>query len=261
MMGMTAGTIWTGRVMSLISPMFPPQVDAQTAPAPPKAHAIQVAPRVTAKSVYTMSAKPVWDVGGLKDSPEDEFQSHDEAVQGVMLANGGLAVIDVSKVRIFDATTKQHAVVGRFWHGPNEFAQLYFICKTRGDTLVVWDQHQRNSVIAPKGTIVRQWKSATTGAIRSVCFDDGTIILERSGRSADGSPARLLSRSDLLGRMVRDLGAYPATQVLTTRPAAVVLRRLKNTFFIANAKTLNIQRYALDGQLLSVLRLNEKRKP
>ena len=63
----------------------------------------------------------------------------------------GLAVIDKHKVRIFDATGKERAVVGRFGHGPNEFAQLDYLCASRGDTLVVWDQNYRSTIISPTG--------------------------------------------------------------------------------------------------------------
>lgn len=232
-----------------------PQLSAQ---AESGAKEIRVAPLATAKGVFKLSANPLWEIGGLQDNEEDEFDHKNSSVRTVRLASGGLAVIDVNKVRIFDARRKQHAVTGRFGHGPNEFAQIDGICRTRGDTIVVVDQNFRNTVIAPNGTIVRQWPTETHGSLTGVCFNDGTFLVSKLavGNSAPGS--RVLSRVDLSGTLVKSLGVFSTTLYGTTRTAPVILSRAGSTFYIADAKTLHIQQFDMNGKLLNVLKLDEK---
>jgi len=241
--------------MALVSPAH-----AQTVESSPPPRVIQVAPRATSKGVYTMSTKPVWDIGGLNDSEEDEFDHKNSSVRAVMLASGGLAVIDVNKVRLFDARRIQFAVVGRFGHGPNEFAQIDELCRMRGDTIVVVDQNFRLTVISPRSTIVRQWPTEAHGSLAGSCFDDGTLLLSKRSPGTAAQASRMLSRVDLTGKVVRALGAFPTTLYGTTRVSPVILSRADSSFFIADSKTLEIRRYSKDGLLFSVLKLNEKQE-
>jgi len=195
------GWIW------LCSAMLMPSV-AQSASGQVKV--IQVAPRATVKGAFTMGAKPVFDVGGIQDNPEDEFDHKNGYLRAVTLSDGGLAVIDRVKVRLFDARGTQRAVVGALGRGPNEFVELNLHCRTRGDTVVVHDGNARVSVISPTGKIVRQIPDAAKGQLgRNGCFDNGTVLLQKAGSGGTENPTVLVNVVDLNGMTVQSLGEAP----------------------------------------------------
>ncbi|MEO7360185.1 MAG: hypothetical protein ABI120_07640, partial [Gemmatimonadaceae bacterium] len=171
---------------------------------------IQVAPRATVKGLFTMAAKPVFDVGGIQDNPDDEFDHKNGYLRAVLLGDGGLAVIDRVKVRLFDARGKQRAVVGTYGRGPNEFVELNVHCRTRGDTVVVHDGNARVSVISPAGKIVRQIPDAAKGQLgRNGCFANGMVLLQKAGGGGTENPTVLVSVVDLNGLTARSLGEAP----------------------------------------------------
>ena len=83
-------------------------------------------------------------------------------------------------------------------------------------------------------------------------------MLHGPSTRSGGKSSRKLSRSDLTGKVVKALGAFPTTFYGTTRMAEVTVSGTRRTFFVADPTTLDIPRYDKDGRLLSVLHLNEK---
>lgn len=213
---------------------------AQSAPA--VSRVIEVAPRSTVKGVFTMSAKPVFDVGGIQNNPEDEFDHNNGYLRAVTLSDGGLAVIDRVKVRFFDARGKQRAVVGTFGHGPNEFAEIFLHCRTRGDTVVVVDQNARFTVISPAGKIVRQVPQAVSGRLgRNGCFDSGTLLMQTAGSGGADDPTVVLSVVDLKGAPVKSLGEVP-TESYRARLRTPVHSFVQGAFVVvADSRTTDIR--------------------
>ena len=198
-------------------------VVAQSASASSKV--IQIASRATVTGVFTMGAKPVFDVGGVQDIPDNEFDHINGYLRAVTLGDGGIAVIDRVKVRLLDVRGKQRVVVGSFGHRPNEFAELIVHCRTRGDTVIVHDQNARATVISPAGKIVRQIPDAASGQRRrNACFDNGTVVLQKTGSGGTENPTVLLSVVDVKGAIVKSLGEAP------TKSYRARLRTPVNTF-------------------------------
>jgi hypothetical protein len=135
--------------------------------------------RATWPVTHRLAARPVYAVGGLEDDPFNEFDHNQGFLRGVRLGDGGLAVIDEHRVHIFDAQGRRVRVMGVKGRGPREFLYLTSICRTRGDTVVVGDSHNRRlTVLHPSGAFVRTIRQDERGSLpNEACFDDGTIML------------------------------------------------------------------------------------
>jgi hypothetical protein len=137
--------------------------------------------RMTAPVKFVLSEKPVLEVGGLEDDLTKEFNQRQGYLRGVLLSMGDLAVIDVNRVHLFDATGKRKVITGREGSGPGEFRYLTSICRTRGDTIVVSDnRNRRTTILDGNGAFVRSIPQPD-GASPPFegCLADGTFLLEK----------------------------------------------------------------------------------
>lgn len=228
---------------------------AQSAPA--TSRVIDVPPRSTVRGVFTMSATPVLDVGGIQDNPADEFDHVNGYLRAITLSDGGLAVIDRVKVRFFDVRGKQRAVVGSYGHGPNEFAEIFLHCRTRGDTVVVVDQNARFTVISPAGKIVRQVPQAVSGRLgRHGCFDNGSLLMVKAGSGPADDPTVVLNVVDLKGVTLKSLGEAP-TESYRARIRTPVHTLVQGMFVIVADSRVNEIRQLGDARAVT-LRLADK---
>lgn len=135
-----------------------------------------------APETFHFDPSPILDVGGLEDEPDLEFKSNQGYLRGVPLSNGTLAVTDEWRLQFFDRQGKRLGVLGTSGAGPGEFRYIIGICRTRGDTLLVYDsRNARNAVISPTRSVVRTFPAGDNGALTfSSCFDDGTVVLSHS---------------------------------------------------------------------------------
>lgn len=131
---------------------------------------------------FTLGDKPLIVVGGTESNPDEEFDQTQGYLRGIRLSNGGLAVIDVSRVHYFDANGKRTRIVGRKRPAPGEFFYLTSICRTRGDALLVNDEHDdRVTVLDGSGGVVRTFFRKDNGSAPfNFCLGDGTFVLERA---------------------------------------------------------------------------------
>jgi hypothetical protein len=135
--------------------------------------------RTTMPVALRIAERPVLEVGGLHDDPDLEFESNQGYLRGVVLSNGGLAAIDVSRVKYFDRTGKLVKIAGRLGDGPGEFRYLTSICRTRGDTLVVGDR-SRLGVLDGSGAVVGHHPSRPKHLPFEGCFADGSVLLSQT---------------------------------------------------------------------------------
>lgn len=135
-----------------------------------------------APETFRFNPSPILDVGGLDDDPDLEFKSNQGYLRGVFLSNGTLAVTDEWRLQFFDRQGKRLGILGTRGAGPEDFRYIMGICRTRGDTLLVYDsRNARNVVISPARTVVRTWPGGTNGSLTfSSCFEDGTVVLSHS---------------------------------------------------------------------------------
>jgi hypothetical protein len=168
----------------------------------------------SAKEAFTFGATPTYRVGGLEEVPEQEFKSNQGYLRGAFLSDGRFVVTDESRIHFFDAQAKRIGILGRQGAGPEDFRYLIGICRTRGDTLAVYDSHNaRNAIISPAMKVVRTFPAKPGGQLLfSSCFDDGTLVLTESDYDrATGTRTTRYSRARLDGTV--------ANPLLTTSPA------------------------------------------
>lgn len=178
---------------------------------------VENAARMSAPVRFVLSEKPVLEVGGLEDDPAKEFNQRNGYLRGVMLSDGGLAVIDMNRVHFFDAAGKRKVISGRAGSGPGEFQYITSICRTHGDTVLVSDNRTRRvSVLDGAGTFVRAIP-VTDGSAPPFqgCLDDGTFLLDKLNLipGPNGTPAGLthvVTRWRLDGAFVDTIGTFDA---------------------------------------------------
>jgi hypothetical protein len=215
---------------------------------------VQHPARYGSAPTFTLDSVPVRDIGGLKERAEDEFDHLNGLLHAVVLENGGLAVIDNSRVRLYDAAGAQIAVVGRAGRGPGEFTGLTQLCRFAGDSLLVLDQLRRLAVISPRGEIVRERTLEEIGIASSGCFHDGSFLTQpfdrNAGREVQSAPA---VRTLTDGSVVDTVGTLPRFG-LRGVAEYVRLHARGAHLYVSDPRTSEVRRYAPDGSLELVLR-------
>ena len=207
---------------------------------------------------FRIADKPSFEVGGLELNPDEEFDHKQGYLRGVRLSNGGFAVIDVSRVHHFDARGKRVRIVGKKGQGPEEFLYLTSICRTRGDTLIVYDSHNRRlSVLDGSGRFLRTILQGDNGsASPDFCFDDGTFLLERMDQLGELRRKRVTRlRTD--GTIRNVVGTFPLLfDVISMTPTAITASG--NALYYGNPFTSEIRVHDSSGTLRRIIRTADK---
>jgi hypothetical protein len=218
-------------------------------------------PLLTSRVGFELGAKPRIDMGGLEDVVENEFKPSQGYLRAVELSDGGWAVIDETRMHLFDRSGKRLRIVGRAGRGPEEFTYLMAICRTRGDTLLLSDGNvRRMAVLTGTGSFVRTFLQDTLGSPPfDGCFSDGTAILTRRLPSAPGTlgPSRV-NRIRLDGSPVGTLFDFASPFDMVTQ-AAVELVAAQDRLIVADGPSGEIRIHALTGRLVSILRASDER--
>jgi hypothetical protein len=166
---------------------------------------IENSARKDAPVLFRLGETPLMEVGGRESNRSDEFEHNQGYLRGVRLSQGGLAVIDVSRVHYFDPNGRRIRIVGQ---GPQRFQYMTSICRTRGDTLVVSDQGMI-SFLDGRGEVFLTVPRGDIGSAPfSFCLDDGTFVLEQYDGVVGPRQHRLTRlRSD--GSIVNVVGTFP----------------------------------------------------
>jgi hypothetical protein len=207
---------------------------------------------------FTLGDKPLLEVGGTEANRGDEFDHSQGYLRGVRLSNGGLAVIDVSRVHFFDATGKRLRIVGRMGVGPEQFQYIMAICRTRGDTLIVDDSHNRRlSVMDGDGRVVRSIIRENSNPPFSFCLDDGTFILLQSIGDMNARQYRI-TRLHNNGSIVNVVGTVdlPALDFVTM--VSPTFAASGNAVYQADPFKSEIREYDSSGTLRRVVRTADK---
>ncbi|MBL0172717.1 MAG: hypothetical protein IPP90_18815 [Gemmatimonadaceae bacterium] len=213
--------------------------------------------RATARVLYTLGPVARFDVGGLEQNPDMEFNPNQGYLRGAWLSNQGLAVIDEVRVHVFDSKGKRLTIAGRKGKGPEEFTYITSICRTRCDTLVVNDANSRRvAVLTGAGSAVRTFPQDSLGSPPfSGCFDDGTVVLNKSLNSAPGMPATMrLTRVRVDGTPVNRIGDFDAgTFDMVTQSAPTVVVSGQRMYW-GDPRTSEVRVFSATGKLLSIVR-------
>lgn len=218
---------------------------------------VENASRAKAPEVFKLGSSAWLDVGGLETDPDVEFNPSQGYLRGAFLSDGGLAVIDVVRLHLFDKSGKRLKIVGRQGKGPEEFTYITSICRTRRDTLVISDQNARRvAVRAGDGTAVRTFLQDTLGSPSfSSCLDDGTIVLSKMNSSKPGSPStRRLTRVRLDGSIVNVIGEFDAgTFDMVTQSSPTVAAQGQSIYW-GDPRSSEVRIYNAAGKLTRIVR-------
>lgn len=219
---------------------------------------VENGPRASAPVTFRLASKPRLEVGGLEADPDLEFDHNQGYLRAALLPDGGLAVIDVWRVHFFSANGTRRAVVGRKGAGPNEFRYLMGICRTRGDTLVVYDSHnKRVTLLTSAGRVASAFQvepNWSTGF--DSCYADGTLHFSRMVPAAatDSVQPVELFRTRLDGSKVgRDLSFTSRKFDMITSSGAIYTAGGAHLLYV-DARDNQIRLYDAQGKLARIVR-------
>lgn len=220
-------------------------------------HIVENPSRAKAPVVFTLGATARFDVGGLEQNPDDEFNPRQGYLRGAWLSGGGLAVIDVVRIHYFDKAAKRLRIAGRQGKGPEEFTYVTSICSTRGDSIIVNDQNShRMAVLTGAGAAVRTFLQDSIGSPPfDGCFDDGTVLFQKSMMSAPGTPVTMrLTRVRLDGTIANPIGDFGAgTFDMVTQVSATAVARGQRVYW-GIPQTSEVRILSAAGKLVGIVR-------
>jgi hypothetical protein len=179
-------------------------------------------PQWTARTAWTLAAKPVLSIGGGED-PAYKFARAGTATR---LSDGRIVVGERADVhlRIYDSTGKHLKTVGKRGGQAGEFTDIGIISRMTGDTLAV-ESMQYTSIFSPSGDFVRKvtYGPFEPGLLQTPFtavlgrFDDGSAVVGDlpQGRRGGRGAARWVDSSTLLlvdarGALIREIDRVPS---------------------------------------------------
>ena len=211
----------------------------------------------TAKEAFVFQPNPSYRVGGLEDVPEQEFKSNQGYLRGAFLSDGRLAVTDEWRIHFFDRQAKRIGIFGRQGAGPEDFRYIIGICRTRGDTIAVYDSHNaRNVVISPAMKVVRTFPDGALGQLGfSSCFDDGTVVLSQSDFDrTTGTRTTRYVRARLDGTLANPLLTTPPAVFDMVASAEEGVATAGQRFYQSPAGSAQITAYTTNGRPVVIIR-------
>jgi len=177
---------------------------------------------------WRLSPEPTLDIGVMDGEMVNQFF---DLAGAVRMSDGRLAAGDggSEEIRFFDAAGEFLNVTGGKGGGPGEFQDLFFLRKTRGDSLIAYDwRNRRLSVLDPYGVFSRSFEFTvltTAGGFPVVIepFPDGDLLLVTDMFATSGEPVPGAKRDSAVyylinpeGETVETLGAYPGGESYET---------------------------------------------
>jgi hypothetical protein len=210
---------------------------------------------------FRLGTQPTLDVGGLDADPELEFNAQRGELWAVPLRNGGLAVLDITRVQLFSRTGARERVIGRAGGGPDEFRALHSGCGLAGDTLVITDgQLSRIVTLSPDGAFLQRTQHDDARAVqRHPCFEDGTLLVKLTVARRDGAEdvelVRLHPDGTLVNRIARRTNV-PSRDMVTH--AGVSLAASGRLAYFGDGASSDIHVFGHQGGLVRIIRTRDR---
>lgn len=212
----------------------------------------------SAPEVFTLG-RVLLDVGGLEDDPANEFDARNGYLKGVILSDGSLAAIDVSRIQFFDGQGRRQRIVGGAGRGPEEFDNLTDICRTGGDSLIaVHTRSRRISVLTHSGDFVRSTTIPFPGVYPVGCIaSDEVLLLEWNRERASHASLTVLQGMRTDGSERWPIGTIPgpiADLITGTEVRAVAAHGL---IYGGDPGQPEVRMWDRSGNLVRVIRTEE----
>ena len=197
------------------------------------------------------------DLGGLRDNPNDEFDSRNPFLAAARLSTGALVVNDYAQLKFFSSAGRFVRAAGRAGSGPGEFHQIREICIIHGDTILTidgsngqltfWDSSGRHISTYTRPGFVPQ----------RGCLRDGTVVVRAPPTRTQGTlgitAEYTIRRRD--GSVVQSLGELPAPLYIPPvfwEPTVLVAN---NLVYVAPATSFEVSIRDTLGHNLRVIRV------
>ncbi len=205
-----------------------------------------------------------WQVGGLKENPDDELVSGKAILAVAAMPDNRYVTASEHRLRLFDSTGREVWRQQNKGAGPGEFGWIYQLCAVGADEVLVWDTDLYRYSLLQVGTgrvsdLSGPYFSTSTPA----CSRDGWFIVGK----ADGVPDTSLVRfeHDVFDRTGSALGsidggtapAHPVVGVLVPVSVGVV----DSLIFRADPETGIIAVFTLSGDTLRRLQWRDRSIP
>jgi hypothetical protein len=215
---------------------------------------IENGPRRGAPIAFRLADTPAFDLGGLKDNPDDEFDPHFPYLRDVELSDGTHVVPDGVHLRFYDRSGKQLRVVGRQGHGPHEFQQIASVCRTRGDTLVVNDpSNARTEILDHVGNFVGEIPTGPSDRLDDACLGDGSFVVSEYHRG-DAEHSTVVVRRRLDGTEVDTFGAFGRLPFSIYLLQDYSFAATSDRLYIGDPEKSEVRAFDPNGKLVTIVR-------
>jgi hypothetical protein len=206
---------------------------------------------------YTVIPRPIVDIGGLTDDPDNELRET-AIVSITRLQQGELAVANEYKLQIHDGAGRWLRTLGRQGEGPREFRQaIYEVCPGAGRQFVAVEAGPSRMALFPDPETLAATVRYDGRATEDGCLHDGTLVvqLERTDQTPQEWPAYVVA--DFHGKVLRELGRFPAYGYnrFFERRAHVVGGR--GRVIVGDGSAFEYRQYDLTGRLVRIVRTDD----
>lgn len=234
---------------------------------------------------WELSTEPTLDLGVMDGDPPYQFY---QIAGTVRFPDGRIGVADSGsrEVRFFGPDGSfQGATIGK-GSGPGEFEDIFFLRRTRGDSLLAYDwRNRRVSVMDSHGRFARSFEFTvltTTGGFPVVAepFRNGDLLLGTDMFSTSTEPVFGAKRDSALYYVIRpdgqtrhELGSFPGGESYETNDGGnwvgggLVFGRFGQAavsgdgFFYGKSDSYEIEFRNGEGDLLRLIRLEHENLP
>jgi hypothetical protein len=228
---------------------------------------------------WRLAESPALDIGVVEGDEEYQFFQVTGALE---LSDGRIVVANAGtgELRFFDASGSFISSSGRKGSGPGEFQDIQWIERLAADSMIVYDYRLRRiSVIDPDGRFVRSLDLHFIDQIGGfpilvAPFTDGSLLVALEqffvGETQPGlrRDTTLYVRCDMEGALLDTLGSYPGATSYSIQEGdgwlggGVPFGHASQAavygagYYYGSSDSYEIGRYAIDGTLQRLVRLN-----
>jgi hypothetical protein len=179
---------------------------------------------------------------------------HRGSVVAVERSDRSLVSLESFRVWTLDQGGDSVVVRGEQGSGPGELSDLRALCRTHGDTVVIYDQgNRRLSVLLPDGGL-HEVRPIDGLIPQHGCFDDGTVAVVRTIPGAASTPTWRIQLQTIAGGLTDSVASVPAATVDRGVVVLVHVVAEGQRLFVVDGRSGEIRRYTARGRLMAIWR-------
>lgn len=219
---------------------------------------VENAARSTAPVAFRVDSVPTIRLGGLGRT--SEFESGLAPSQLIRLIDGRYLTAERSRLRVWDASGRLQAVIGRDGSGPGEFRRVGEVCILPDGQIRVLDRLLSRVTLLSTTLQPRFTARVPIGDSGKGCYGDGGhLTIRRSAATSARSRERdfVVIRVGPLGDSLGVVGRFQGSP-LQLFPLRLQLVLEQAGFVIGTGEVPELRRFDRNGDLTQVIRFNER---